>query len=172
MVFSGGSESKSICLQCRRPGLDPWIRKIPWRRKWQPNPVLLPGKSHGWRRLIGYSPWGHKESDTTEQLHFQFFTFCMYELEQWSCVINSCCCCCSFPKLCQLFATLLTVACQAPLSMEFSSQKCCSGLPFPSPGDLPDPGIKLASLASPGLAGRFFISAPPRKSRSIKLEHQ
>ena len=44
----------------------------PWRRKWQPTPVLLPGKSHGWRSLAGYSPWGHKESDTTEQLHFHF----------------------------------------------------------------------------------------------------
>ena len=44
----------------------PWVRKIPWRRKWQPTPVLLPGKSHGWRRLVGYSPWGHRESDMTE----------------------------------------------------------------------------------------------------------
>ena len=44
--------------------------KIPWRRKWQPTPVLLPGKFHGWRRsLVGYSPWDRKESDTTEQLH-------------------------------------------------------------------------------------------------------
>ena len=42
----------------------------PWRRKWQPTPVFLPGKSHGWRNLAGYSPWGRKESDTTEQLHF------------------------------------------------------------------------------------------------------
>ena len=40
-----------------------------WRRKWQPTPVLLPGKSHGWRSLVGYSPWGHKESDTTELQH-------------------------------------------------------------------------------------------------------
>jgi len=44
--------------------------KIPWRRKWQPTPALLPGKSHGRRNLLGYSPWGHKESDTTERLHF------------------------------------------------------------------------------------------------------
>ena len=42
------------------------------RRKWQPTTVLLPGKLHGWRNLIGYSPWGHKESDMTEQLHFHF----------------------------------------------------------------------------------------------------
>ena len=45
-------------------------RKIPWRRKWQPTPVFLPGKSHGRRILVGYSPWGRKESDTTEPLHF------------------------------------------------------------------------------------------------------
>ena len=57
-------------LQCRRPRLNPWVRKIPWRRKWQPTPVLLPGKSHGRRRVVGYSPWGPKESDMTERLHF------------------------------------------------------------------------------------------------------
>ena len=41
--------------------------------KWQPTPAFLPGKSHGWKSLAGYSPWGHKESDTTERLHFLFF---------------------------------------------------------------------------------------------------
>ena len=41
-----------------------------WHKKWQPTPVLLPGKSHGWRSLVGYSPWGRKESNTTERLHF------------------------------------------------------------------------------------------------------
>ena len=40
----------------------------PWRRKWQSTPVFLPGKAHGWRRLAGSSPWGRKESDTTERL--------------------------------------------------------------------------------------------------------
>ena len=55
-------------LQCRRPGFKPWVRKIFWRRKWHPAPVFLPGKSHGWRSLAGYSPWGHKELDMTEQL--------------------------------------------------------------------------------------------------------
>ena len=43
---------------------------IPWRKKWQPTPVLLPRKFHGWRSLVGYSPWGRKESDTTERLHY------------------------------------------------------------------------------------------------------
>ena len=47
---------ESICLQWRRPTFNPWVVKITWRRKWQPTPVLLPGKSHGWRKLIGYSP--------------------------------------------------------------------------------------------------------------------
>ena len=46
--------------------VDPWVGKIPWRRKWQPTPVFLPGESHGQRSLVGYSPWGYKESDTTE----------------------------------------------------------------------------------------------------------
>ena len=56
----------------RRPRFDPWVGKIPWRRKWKPTSVFLPGKSHGWRSLVSYSPWDHKESDTTEQLHFHF----------------------------------------------------------------------------------------------------
>ena len=43
-----------------------------WRRKWQPTPVFLPGKSHGLRSLVGYSPWGRKELDMTERLHFSF----------------------------------------------------------------------------------------------------
>ena len=45
----------------------PWVRNIPWKRKWQPTPVFLPGKSHGWRSLAGYSPWGLKELDMTER---------------------------------------------------------------------------------------------------------
>ena len=45
------------------------IYYVHWRRKWHPTPVLLPGKSHGWRSLVGYSPWGRKESDMTERLH-------------------------------------------------------------------------------------------------------
>ena len=49
-------------------GFNPWVGKMPWRRKWQSIPVFLPGKSHGQRSLEGYSPWGHKESDTTKQL--------------------------------------------------------------------------------------------------------
>ena len=50
-------------------GSIPGLGKISWRRKWQPTPIFLPGKSHGQRSLVGYSPWGRKESDTTEQLN-------------------------------------------------------------------------------------------------------
>ena len=59
----------------------------------------------------------------------------------------------------QLFATLETIACQAHLSMVFSMQEYWNGWPFPSPENLPNPGIKLASLMSPALTGRFFITS-------------
>ena len=49
-------------------GFDPWVKKMPWRRKWQLTPVFLLGESHGQRSLVGYSPWGCKKLDTTEQL--------------------------------------------------------------------------------------------------------
>ena len=67
--FPGGTIGKGSTCQCRRLrklGFDPWVRKIPWRRKWQPIPVLLPGESYGQRNLVGYSPQHHKELDTTE----------------------------------------------------------------------------------------------------------
>jgi len=50
------------------PGFNPWVGKIPWRRAWQPTPVFLSGESHGQRSLVGYSPWGPKDLDMTEQL--------------------------------------------------------------------------------------------------------
>ena len=54
------------CRKCKRPGFDPWVRKIPWGRKWQCTPVFLPGKFRGQRSLVDYSPWGHKELDKAE----------------------------------------------------------------------------------------------------------
>ena len=57
------------CRRHRRCGFHPRVRNIPWRRKWQPIPVLLPGKFRGQKSLVGYSPWGHKKSDLTEQAH-------------------------------------------------------------------------------------------------------
>ena len=71
-IFPGSASGKELICQCRRrkrPGFDPWVRKIPWRRKQQPTPVFLPGKSHGQRSLEGSSPWGHKELDMTERLN-------------------------------------------------------------------------------------------------------
>ena len=53
------------------PGFDPWVGKIPWRRKWLPTPVFLPGEYHGQRNLVGYSSWGHKVLDATD-FHFSY----------------------------------------------------------------------------------------------------
>ena len=68
-------QTVKICLQCGRSGFNPWVKEILWRREWQPTPVFLPGESHGQRSLVGYSPWGCKESDMTEQLtHLPWLT--------------------------------------------------------------------------------------------------
>ena len=60
---------KESAYQSKRGRFNPWVRKIPWRRKWQPTQLCLPGESHGQRRLAGNSPWGLKESDVTEYTH-------------------------------------------------------------------------------------------------------
>ena len=57
-----------IGLQCRRPGFDPWVGKIPWRKEWQPTAIFLPGEFHEQRSLAGYSPGACKEWEPTEQL--------------------------------------------------------------------------------------------------------
>ena len=240
------------------------VGKIPWRKKWQPTPVLLPGKFHGWSSLVGYNPWDHKESDTTEQL--QWFTgeeessvskirekatpqFVWLKVRTWdriiflavpcsiwdlsspnkhqthdpctgsavlitgppgktcrvltarpsgkSCeaeynalfrmlgwgqlgVLNiwlwrlnliRCMCVPSCFSHVQHFATPWTVAHWAPWSMEFSRQEYWSGLLFPSPGDLPDPGIEPMSLTSPALAGRFFTISATWCTRTILISH-
>ena len=54
--FPGGSDGKASACKCGRPGFDPWVGQMPWRRKWQLTAVLLPGKFHGWKSLVGYSP--------------------------------------------------------------------------------------------------------------------
>ena len=60
-------------LQCGRTRFDPWVGKIPWRRKWQPTALFLSRKSHGRRSLAGYSPWGCKELDTTEETSLHIY---------------------------------------------------------------------------------------------------
>ena len=81
-----------ICYTCfpvaqrlkRLPAMqETWLQSLgqedPWRKKWQPTPVFSPGKSHGWRSLVGYGPGACKELDTTERLHFHFLLLCIGE---------------------------------------------------------------------------------------------
>ena len=65
-----GKESTCRCRSLRRCGFNPWLGKTPWRKKWQPAPVFLPGESHGQKSLVAYSSsWDCKESDMTEWLN-------------------------------------------------------------------------------------------------------
>ena len=66
--LNGYKNKTPIYAVYKRPESDPWVKKAPWRREWQPTPVFLLGESHGQRSLVGYSPLGHKESDMTKQL--------------------------------------------------------------------------------------------------------
>ena len=76
----GGASGKEPTCQCRRLkrlkrcGFNPWVKKIPWRRKWQCPPVFLPGEFHGQRSLVGCSPWGCKESDMTEHASIHIYS--------------------------------------------------------------------------------------------------
>ena len=138
-------------------------------------PVFWPEKSHGQRSLVGYSPWGRKGSDMTWWLNNiikkkicdlgyshgttseHFFHVIYWQvgdnvlLVKWEgqVLVTR-----SHPTLCDPMDW--TGAHQAPPCLEFSRWEYWSGLPFPSLGDLPDSGIKPASLVSPALAGRFF----------------
>ena len=67
--FPDGSGGKASAYNGRRSRFNLWVRKISWRRKWQPTPLFLPGKPPGWRSLVGYSLSGGKELDKTERLH-------------------------------------------------------------------------------------------------------
>ena len=79
--FPGGISGKESACQCRRcKRFDPWVGKMPWRRKWKPIPVFSPGKSHGQRSLWGYNLWGQKKLDTkrlsTQVCNRKQFVFC------------------------------------------------------------------------------------------------
>ena len=78
-----------ICLRCRRPGFNPWVRKIPWRREWQSTPVFLPGEFHGQRSLMGYKPGVVKSPTRLSDSHFHFHI----------CTLNSVCCSASLLQL-------------------------------------------------------------------------
>ena len=80
-----GKESTCQPRRYKRRGFDPWVGKIAWRRKWQPTPVFLPGKSHGQRILEGYSPWGCKELGMTQHTHTHFIKL-ISSVQSLSCV--------------------------------------------------------------------------------------
>ena len=116
-----------------RHGFYPWVRKIPWRREWQPTPVFLPGEFHVQRSLVGYSSQSQKESDTTEWILLRssgdlVFLFLNKPILWRSIQFNSV----QSLSPVRLFVTPWTVAHQAPLYMEFSRQEYWSGLPLPS----------------------------------------
>jgi len=71
--FPDDSDGKESVSSASRPRFNPWVGKIPWRRKWQPTPVFLPGELHEQRSLVGYSPWHCKELDVTDQLTLSLF---------------------------------------------------------------------------------------------------
>ena len=108
--------------------------------------------------MVDYNPRGRKESDTTELFHFHFHCGLSQDVEYsplcYMLLLLSC-----FSHV-QLFVTQWTVAHQAPMSMGFSRQEYWSGLPFPSPGDRPDPGIE---PGSPILQADTSTSEPPGK---------
>ena len=98
--FPGGSVVKNLSASAGDAGSDPdaWVRKFLWSRKWQPTPVLLPGKSQGQRNMMGYSPWDSKESDLTDPLSMHTctckviwtlycFGWCLLELSVQSTVL-------------------------------------------------------------------------------------
>ena len=70
--FPGSSDGNVSTCNAGDLGLIPGSGRFPWRRKWQPTPVPLPRKFHGWRSLVGCSPWGREKSDLADQLHFDF----------------------------------------------------------------------------------------------------
>ena len=76
----------------RRQAFDPWVGKIPCRREWQPTPVLLPGEFHAQRSLAGYSPWGHKESDRTDQLTLPLLNMILFSIFFTFCILSRLCC--------------------------------------------------------------------------------
>ena len=112
----------------------PWVGKILWRREWQPTPVFLPGEFHGWRNLAGYSLWGRKELDTTEQLTLLLFNFFTGK------PVNH---------------ILPRSSVHGISQKEYSSM-----LPFLTSRDLPHPGMEPTYFV---LAGGFITTEPPGK---------
>ena len=161
------SGKESTC-QLRRCRFDPWIKKIPRRRKWQPTLIPLPGKIPGQRSLVHYSPWGLEKSDTTQQLNNNnSFPHCVHQPVLYTCVCAACML--SHFSHVRLFGTPWTAAHKLPVSMGFSSQEYCTGLPCPLPGDLPKPETEPSSLTSPALAGEFLTTSATWESPCVSI---
>ena len=141
-----GKESTCQCRRHKRCGSDPWVGKIPWRRAWQPAPAFLPGES----------PWTDEPGKATVHRVTKSWTWLKWlsthEVKLFSRV--------------QLFVIPWTIAYQAPLSLGFSRQEYWSGLPFPSPGDLPNRGIE---PGSPVLQADALPSEPPARMIALFL---
>ena len=120
-----------------------WVGKIPWRRKWQPIPVFLPGESHGWSSLIGYSPWGCKESDMTERVH------------SLSLLVSQ-----SYPVLCDLMDYSPPGSSVLGDSLGKNTGVGCYTL---FQGIFPDSGPDQIKLRSPALQADSLLSEPPGK---------
>ena len=140
-------ESDCQCRRHRKCGFDLWVSKIPWRRKWQPTPIFLPGESQGQRIPAGYGPWNCRVGHNWAR---------MYSAKS----LQSC------PTLCDP----IDGSHQAPLSLGFSRQEYWSELPFLPPRDLPNMWIKAACLASSGLASRFFTTSATWEALLSSLE--
>ena len=131
MDFPGGSSGKESACQCRRHKrleFNPWVRKILWSRKWLPTPVFLLGKSHGLKKLLGYSLWHHKELAMTECTCIHKHTPMFVSRTVWHACSPLLCACVYFSLLMcllnhvWLFAAPWTVTHQAPSSVEFPRQ--------------------------------------------------
>ena len=81
--FPGGSDGKESACNAEDPGFIPGSGKIPWRMKWLPTPVFLPGESHGQRNLAGYSPWSHKELDRLRRKDIQSTWITWGKAQRW-----------------------------------------------------------------------------------------
>ena len=101
--FPGGLDDKESAYNL--PGFSPWVGKISWKKKYPPLPVFLPGKFHGQRSLVGYSPWGWTELDTTEQIiHTRQSVFTLLRL--WKCEV------CLYSHLCLQNRYMLRTHCE------------------------------------------------------------
>ena len=109
--FPGGASGKEPACHCsrhKRCRFDTCVRKIPWRRPRQPTPVFLPGESHGQRSLVGYSPQGCKESDTTEATSHAH-TLALMNLNQYSKIFPGDTCTFKFENSCSRSHTKYTI---------------------------------------------------------------